>query len=186
MKTKLFLSLAMLFSLSSAHAAVDNQIDINLSATVARSCLLDLAPAAEPSKLSDNKVMSLQLSPREAAASDVISIPVFETCNEDFKITLKSANGGMKHASSAFVKSYEVKYHQAGGEFVQQSSALSGAGMSITKTVAQWRAEDPVNHTEGMTPSFEQRSLILTAEKEADLPKGEYADVLTLEMSSVD
>lgn len=173
----------------SAQAAVDNQVDINLSATIGRSCLIDLANAAAPASVSSVNIsgIDLQLDPRQLAEQHVVEIPVYETCNEDYKIQARSLNGGMKHDASAFVHGYSLKYANAVGAYLTMpSSAFVGAGQPLPRTIALWRSVDPVNRPEGSTPFFQEYTLTLTFDKKSDLPAGNYSDVITAEMATAD
>lgn len=187
MKLKfLFASLMTFFLVSEAQAVVDNQIGVVLTSSIARSCLIDLAPAASPQQSSVSMDFPITRGPRDLMDTSFISVTVYETCNEDFAINIKSLNGGLKHDGSNFVKVYYFNYPGNAALEYSTSADSHSQSLRLLKTISGWQAEDPINRPDGTTPFFQPRTLTLATFKDADLPKGSYSDVLSLEMATPD
>lgn len=186
MKSKALLFL-MLLAASSMAFAVDNQITIQANAEVTRSCMLDFAPAnaSQQSVLVFN-ALDITLAAREVdAGPEVATATVYETCNEDYKIIMRSLNGGLKHASNGYVHAYSATYPRSNDSVLlsMQSSELFG-GVAINKTVDDWRTNHPGN--EGKSPYFEPRSFVISIPKSPNLQSGFYSDTISLEITEKD
>lgn len=168
---KLLLSLSLVVASLSAKAAVDNSIDINVAADVVRQCEVDLGGAAG-AQASVAKEVTLQLPLRATSGNDVIDVPVFESCNEDYQINLKSENGGMLSDKGALID-YSVKYN---AELDSNASALKVAMSSLPRTI----------DLSARTPRFEEKQLELSFAQSSSYPRGEYADKITIEMATKD
>lgn len=185
MISKLALLLAIM-TISVGSAAQDNTVTATVNATVVRACMLDFAPAtsAPQTSLTINNLV-IALAPREAAGVTSETIIVYETCNENYKVLLKSLNGGLKHETNGYVHAYSASYPRSvDTQSLTMTSAELLGGVALNKTLADWRSTRP--GSEGLTPYFEPRSLIINISKKAALEAGYYSETISLEMSEMD
>jgi hypothetical protein len=167
----------------------DNRVEIILDATVVRQCQLDLNPMSNPIQKVDDAIndIKLQNAPgalKSALVDDTKSKTVYETCNEDYKIRVLSANGGLltDRAGDSRKAPYTIQYPANDLSLVSIASADAVAGVEIQKTLAAYEARSPQGI--GYAPVDEQNVLQLSFPKQRDFPSAGYHDVLALEMSA--
>lgn len=169
---KMLLSLTIMLSAFAAQAAVDNAVEVNLHSTVGRQCEIDLGGPSAP-LASVSKTASIQKGLRDAFANDTITQTVYETCNEDYQINIKSEKGALESENGARLN-YMVSY---GADFTDKPSTELASPLAMVRLVDQSVAA---------TPMFEQHILQLDFIKQPDLAKGHYQDKITMEMATKD
>lgn len=171
----IFFTIFALFSAQFALAATDNNVDVNLHATVNRLCAIDLADNTAPvSVTSKNVTLNPQYPIRgtESTISETF-ISVYETCNDDFVVKFRSQNNGLKSASGELIE-YHVEYDGASA-----SSKNIGPDnlvpMELTRNAADFGT---------MGKYFDEKSLRIWLNRLPNYLSGNYTDLLTIEMTA--
>ena len=199
------LALALILAANNAFAAgtlgEDNRVEINLKATVARSCFLDFNDEAAAEQKVDQDMddagnslleLAIQLKGREAAGSDDREVTVRETCNEDYQVSIYSANGGLAldlgvdgngdPMGPGHVHAYKVKYTTSTGE---ETAELMSSDIAQATPHIEAKLISDHDASGATSPFFKANVVKLSFPKAKGLPKGEYTDVLALEMGEI-
>jgi hypothetical protein len=191
MKSSLLVLTAILSLGLSAHADnADNTISLNMSAQVTRACYMDFndANAAAQLETKSLSLIQIQAGPRELApAPDTYTVPVYETCNDDYQVSVISVQGGLKQevaGGAGYVHEYDVSYTNAdGSEHAFGSASVKGsADIKSEKVLSR-----PLSAAEklGASPLFEQNNIKLSFPKSKKLAQGTYSDTIKLDMNPI-
>jgi hypothetical protein len=209
MKNMFLLSAALLMIIGNKALAADggtmgsdNIVEVRMDADVVRSCNLDFNSVAgaqiveKDAKIGgaapvDNVILASN-GPASIAPVVFDAISVYETCNDDFKLEIRSLHGGLAHSSDGGVTDdrvipYNIKYTSPSDATTQFSSTSTAEKASlvtapqISKSLAGYQAKPGQS---GSAWNHTASSLQLDLMSQEALPKGHYSDLLQIQMSA--
>jgi hypothetical protein len=199
MKKSLLLLAAMLaFSGSKALAVTDADVQIILNETVGRDCFIAMSTDFVQSNLSGN--LPLQSHVEALLDNEIVSTngtlapvtrgwPIYETCNDDFKMTYTSTNSGLlgSRPSGASGAAPLVDYS------VSYTGTIDGTDFSAVDVAALPKTvERPLSGVQaansaqgpGFSIQHQMSTFTISIPQHASLPAGAYTDTLLIEMAS--
>lgn len=201
----MFAMVALVASKANADASMPgdpdgNAVNVILQADVSRDCNLDFAALGDSPVVTKNATVSgaalesnaiLALSGETPATVAFDQITVYETCNDDFKLAFRSANGGLGHLDPAGtngeldrVVPYSIVYSNPAdmsAPLLMTSTDIAAADEEVVRNLADFQA---VGGQEGSSWYHSPASLDISLTQEHALPIGSYTDVLEIQMSA--
>ena len=180
-----------------AHAGVgagtlgqDNSLVINISSVVSRHCNLDFDPGTGSQSVTKSVSTAIdQIYASDKAAVQVegpmmADIPLYETCNDNFKLTLMSANGGLALSGdpAKTLVPYSITYSAVGYSADKKSTSALVAGYDMHRTLLSFQQASAGNAKQGLQHSPANLSFAVVPQK--GIPAGQYSDIVSLQMSA--
>jgi len=167
-----------------------NLLVINISTVVNQHCNLDFDSGSGVSQvvtktptLSDDKIFASDRAGVQAEIKLMDDIAVYETCNDNFKLTLTSANGGLALGGdpSKTLVPYSISYLAVGFSVDKQPTSSLALGHDMHRTLASFQGVVG-NANKGLNHSPASLSFAVVPQK--GIPVGAYSDLVSLQMSA--